>query len=289
MKIAYIFILIAVFAASCEFNKSTSIDFSTGITTKGDGLSCDNVSLSSGDERINRNEFIYEEKITISLTNIKGFTKKNNNVYPGMSLLVLDKRGDTMLYNADLYADYNDGFDIDPITLIASIKVGDPIRSNKSYTLFLHTWDKKGKGTFDTELQFSVVPNPALKLESAHASFDEIFLFDTEKKAGITSTKIKQYQETLLVYNGLKGFKQQDGKCQIGLSMHATDANGKIILEEADLLKDQELEFAVFSKQFISTFNLGNQKVVNPIRLEVFLWDKLGNARIRANIDLDVE
>ena len=113
--------------------------------------------------------------------------------------------------------------------------------------------------------------------------------FDTEKKAGITSTKIKQYQETLLVYNGLKGFKQQDGKCQIGLSMHATDANGKIILEEADLLKDQELEFAVFSKQFISTFNLGNQKVVNPIRLEVFLWDKLGNARIRANIDLDVE
>ncbi len=289
MKRSYLFILLAVFIASCEFNKSVKVDLTTGLSSKGDGLSCDDVNLSSDGKRINRNEFIYGEQIKISLTNIEGFKMDNKTVYPGMSILVLAKNGDTVLYSADLYADYTDPIDMDPLTLTATLSVGNPIRSNKNYTLFLHTWDKKGKGTFDSELQFSVIPNPVLKLESAHASFDEIYLYDEVHNMGVTSNEIKQNQEILLLFNGLKGFKQQDGKCQAGLSMNATDAKGQVILAETDLLKDQELEFASFSEQFVSSFNLGNQKVVNPISLEVLLWDKLGNARILTKIDFEVK
>jgi len=289
MKFSYLLLLIGAFTASCEFNKSVKVDLTTGLTSKGDGLSCSAVSLSSNDEPINRNEFIFGEKIKVSFTNIEGFKKENNTVYPGMSLLILDKKGDTMLYSPDLYADYTDAIDMESLILTATLKVGDPIKSNKTYALYIHTWDKKGKGTFDTELQFSVIPNPSLKHNTANISFDEIFLFDQENGIGITSNKIKQSQETLLIYDGLKGFKQQDGKCKVGLSMKATDAKGQIILDETDLLQEEEPEFSRFSEQFISSFSLGNQKVINPIHFEVLLWDKIGDGKIKTTIDIEVK
>ncbi|GAA3603127.1 hypothetical protein Q4Q39_13825 [Flavivirga amylovorans] len=130
------FLLLAVF--SCEFNKSVSKDLTTSLTTKGDGLSCDHVSLSDGTNKINRNSFVYGEKFYLNFNNIKGFEKVKNSVFPGMKLLILGKKGDTVMFSNDLYADNKKGFNVSPLLLQSVITVANPIHSNNEYEIFVN-------------------------------------------------------------------------------------------------------------------------------------------------------
>ena len=121
-----VIILLLLTMISCEFNKSVNKDLITGLTTKGDGLSCDNVYLSDGKNKINRNSFIYGEKFYLNFDNIEGFKKEGINVFPGLKLLILGTEGDTIMFNNDLYSNINNGVDISPLLLQANITVAKP-------------------------------------------------------------------------------------------------------------------------------------------------------------------
>lgn len=288
-KIIYCFLLLSVIAfSSCEFNKSVKIDLTTGLTSKGSGLSCEDVYLTVNNEKVTRNEFVYGDVIDINFNGIEGFTKKGKEVFPGMQLLVVDKKGDTVLYSADLYADYTDPITKSPLLLVSKITIGNPLRSNQLYTATVHLWDKKGKGTFDTKLEFSTVSNKSIKTTSNGLTANEVMLFDQEAGTPIVSDKIPCDTKVTLVFDDLKGYKSENGICEFGLRMVISDKNGEVLLSEDDLLEGVTLDESEPNKQILGSFTLP-RKVKGPVMLEVIVWDKIGSGKITTTAKLGLE
>ena len=274
--------------ASCSFNESVKIDLTTGLSSKGSGLSCEDVYLTVSDEKVTRNVFTYGEVIEINFNGIEGFTHKGKEVFPGMKLLVLDKKGDTVLYNADLYADYTDPITKSPLLLVSKLTIGNPMRSNQSYTATVHLWDKKGKGTFDTKLEFSTVSNKSIKTTTNGLTANEVMLYNQEAGTPIVSDKIPYDSKITLVFDDLKGYRSENGICEFGLRMVISDNNGEVLLSEDDLLEGVTLDESEPNKQILGSFTLPSG-VKGPIKLEVIVWDKIGTGKITSTATLELE
>ncbi|MDH4474097.1 MAG: hypothetical protein QE487_15925 [Fluviicola sp.] len=288
-KITYCFLLLSVIVfSSCEFNKSVKVDLTTGLTSKGSGLSCEDVFLTVNDEKANRNVFVFGEGFNINFNQIEGFKRLGNEVFPGMELLILDKQGDTILYNPDLYADYPDPITKTPLLLSTMITIGNPFRSNRSYTATVHIWDKKGKGTFDTKFKFTTIPNKSIETRSNGITANEVYLYDEEIDTVIASNKIPYDNEIMLAFDNLKGFKSKNNLCELGMRMVIEDKNGEPVLSEDDLLKDQTMDATQPNKQVFGSFKLP-KSVKGPVTLEVIVWDKIGTGKITTKAILDLK
>lgn len=285
----WILLTLIIGMVSCEFSKSAGKDFITGLTTKGDGLSCQQVFLSDGDEKINRNTFTYGEKFFVHFDDITGFTEIEEFVFPGMQMIVTDAAGEIVMNREDLYASASsEGFSISPLMLQASLTVAAPIHSNQNYTLQLNIWDKKGKGTFTAKLDFSVAPNNKIAIESHGVSYDEIYLFSQNTNLTIIDNKASINETVYIIFEGLDGFVAEDGKVYAGLSIKATDAGGEILIDEADLLGDSGMALADLKSQLAPNVVFSDPSIKTPVACEVQLWDKKSENRITASLNLEI-
>ena len=290
MKNKLLFIAITLLAlASCDFRKSASKDLVTGLSTVGDGLSCDKVYLSVGDKKINRNSFTYGETVYLNFENVEGFKKIDGRVFPGILFYVIGKSGDTILKYDDLYAGYAEGMDFSPLALKPYLTAADPVHSNNRYTLHAKIWDKKGTGIFNAKLNFDVIPDKLIKIEKTNVTYDELYLFSLERQVVITDGGIKDNENIYLIFEGLKGFAVEGGKVFIGQSTRLTDSEGHMILNEEDLIGDKGIDETDLKSQFAPSFILKGSVIKNPLICEYTIWDKKGDGRIRVTVDLNVE
>lgn len=288
-KITYCFLVLSALASSsCEFNKSVNIDLSSGLSSKGSGLSCDDVCITVNDEKVSRNEFVFGEVFQINFNNIEGFKRVDGGFFPGMKLLILAKQGDTILYNPDMYSNLSKPTLVNQLILNTAITIGAPFRSNHSYTATVHIWDKKGKGTFDTKFEFSTVSNKHIKISNNGVTANEVYLYDKKTDTVIPSNKIPFKNEIILVFDNLKGLQSRNTHYEPGMRMRITDKNGKVILNEDDLLKGQTMEANTPNQQVLGSFFLP-KNVKGPINLNVVLWDKIGTGKITAKAKLELE
>lgn len=274
---------------SCEFRKSVNKDLITGLTTKGDGLSCDNVYLSSGERKISRNSFTYGEKFYLNFENIEGFKKDKDHAFPGLQLFVISQAGDTVLKYNDLYADYTDGINISPLLLRTYLTVAEPIHSNNNYTLHANIWDKKGKGTFTAKMDFDVVPNKQITIENNGVSYNEIYLYSKEREIPITDSNVKFNENIYMIFEGLQGFKEETGKVFIGQSIKITDSEGNLILKEDDLIGDSSMESSDLKSRVAPNFIFTGSNIKNPVTCNISIWDKKSGSKIMASVKLNVE
>ena len=289
MKNKVFIIALALFTIqSCEFDKSINTDLLTGISTKGDGLSCENVYLSIGDQETNSTTYVYGETFYVNFNDINGFTKVGESVFPGLGLFVLSAEGDTVMQEHDLYADSTKGFALSPLLLSTNITVATPMLSNKKYSLYINIWDKKGKGTFTAKMDFNIVPNEHIKIESSNVKYDNIYLFSEKNNTTITDNKVTMGDNNFLIFEGLTGFKDENGKANFGLSIKATDATGTIIVNEADLIGEAGMDIAELNKQIAPNIIFSGSEIKNPISLEIVIWDKASEAKIKASSNLEL-
>ena len=285
LKIAIILMIII----SCDVSRSVNKDLQTGLVTRGNGLSCENVTLSIGDQTIHRHTFIYGEELFVNFNNMEGFEKENGRAFPGMQLLVITDRGDTALQKDDLYAGLEQGTDVSTILLQAKVTMADPIHSNRDHTLHINIWDKKGEGTFQAKLEFDVVPDEKIEIESNQLSFKEAYLFSREKGRTITGDQASLNEHIYMIFEGLEGFEVEGGKVLIGLGMRIVDASGEVILNEEDLIGDTEMEFGEVHTRLSPNFILSGAEAQNPVAVDISIWDKRGEGRIKASIELNME
>jgi len=293
MKIKTFMISLAFLALfSCDFSKSVHKDLVTGLTTIGDGLSCDDVYLSIDKEQIVRNSFVYGETFYLNFSNIEGFAKVESNAFPGMLLYVTNEAGDTIMQTGDMYADYIDGINLSPLLLKANVTVARPIRSNQKYTLSIKIWDKQSDGTFTAELPFSVTENEKIKVEKNIASCNEIYLFSKEKNNTITDDKVGFNETVYVIFEGLSGFHEENGNVFAGLTLQATDNAQNVILAHDDLFKSYEetgINIDDFSAQIYASIIFTEGEVVNPVHCEVTIFDKKSDASVKAITELFLE
>jgi hypothetical protein len=276
---------------SCDFRKSVQADLKTGIITKGNGLSCEEVWISVDDQEVDRNTFIYGEMFLIHFNNMEGFKKENGNVFPGMIMWVMGESGDTVFKTEDLYSDYLNGIDLSPLLLKANLTVGSPMHSNHKYKVFIKIWDTKDKGTFTAEMPFSVIENDKIKIEKNNISYDEIYLYSIDRDKAIVDGNVLFNETVYLIFEGLSGLTELNGNVFPGLKFQAVDNSKEIILDYPDLFGSYEetgIGAADFKTQIYMTLKFTEGQVNNPINCEALLSDKKSDANLKVKTDINV-
>lgn len=281
--------LVMIVLTSCNSNKSVSTDLVTGLTTRGDGISCENVYLSDGELEINRNTFTYGEIVYVNFENIEGLEKKDGNVFPGMHLYVVNQSFDTILTYPDLYADYKDGINISPLFLQANLTVADPMHSGSKYTLNIHVWDKNGEGTFKATLDFDVISDEQIEIGNNNLSYNEVYLFTEEENNVIIGDEAHFNENIYLIFEGLEGFQEEEGKVFIGLSLKVRDSEGNIVLDEEDLIGDSGLDPSQIKEQLAPNFIIRDTTISTPVSCEILVWDKKSDRNIKASVNLNLK
>jgi hypothetical protein len=273
---------------SCSFSQSVEKDLITGLGSRGDGLSCEEVYLSDGEKVIKRNTFIYGETIYMNFAGIDGFERVGESAFPEMYILVFNDQGDTALFIYDTYEGYKDGISDSPLVLNARVTVADPIHTYEDYTLQVSIMDRKGEGSFVASLKFDVVPNEKIKVDGENLSAREIYLFSQQKGHTIVDGKASFNESIYLLFEGLEGFAVEAGLVYPGLSMVVTDAEGNVILDEKDLFGDSGLKYEDIQAQVAPNFILSGSEIANPVKCEVRIWDKRSSAWISASTELRI-
>jgi hypothetical protein len=292
MKPAEFILIYSLILLSCNYSKSVQKDLITGMTSQGDGLSCGNISLTMGEEVIRRNTFTYGEKFYVNFEDIEGFVKKNGNVFPDMIMMVMDKSGDVVFQAADLYSNYPGGLSQSPLTLNANLTVAAPIHSGNEYTLNIKISDKNSQGTFMVKFNFKVNPPELIKIEENKVTYDEIYLYSAGNDNVITDNNIGLNEEAYLLFEGLEGFAVDNGKVFAELSISASDAGGKMLLDESDLLIDYDktgIDAADFKTQINSKFRFTDGDIKNPVKCAVMIRDKKSDAYVKAIFNLNLK
>jgi hypothetical protein len=292
MKTKIVILLFTLTLGACSFSKSVKVDLLSGLTAKGDLISCDDVYLTVNGEKVNSNVFTYGEEFYLNFNKIEGFKRENERVFPGMDLIVTNTAGDTMLYSTDMYKNYPEGINLSPLLLQSNITVADPIHSNMEYILTVNLNDKKDKGTFNAKLNFKVVPNDKILLTSNNVSYKEIYLFSANDKKVITNNKVKLNDKVYLLFEGLSGFKDVNGYVYPGLSIKASDEAGEQLLNYEDLFSEYSetgIAASDFASQVSSNLVFSSPDVKNPIHCTITIWDKKGESKISAAFDLQLE
>jgi hypothetical protein len=281
----------AIIFHGCNFSKSVNTNLLTGLTTIGDGLSCEEVYMSMEDGQIEKNTFIYGEEFDMNFSNIGGFTKVGEAVFPGLTLTVTNEADKVVMETEDLYANYSEGMDFSPLLLAATLTVATPIQSNNNYVLSVKIWDKEGKGTFTAKMPFEVVENDQIIIETNQTSFSEVYLFSGNSNKVITDQEVAFDEEVYLIIEGLTGFQEEEEHVFIGMSVNATDNAGNTILSDDDLLasyNETGIPVNELKNKIFATMTFTKGVLSNPVRCEVAIFDKKGEASITAVTDLSV-
>jgi hypothetical protein len=282
-------ILSILICISCDFRKSVAQDLVTGMVTRGNGLSCESVTLTVDEKTVQSTRFTYGKTFHVNFNNMEGFVPVAGYVFPGMSLVVTGQNGDTVLSTQDLYAEYTEGMDLSPLVLISTVTVADPIHSNGTYTLMVNIWDKKGDGIFTADLDFSVVPNGQIRIESDQLSYKEIYLYSEQEGKVITDQKARFNENIYTLIEGLDGLAEENGSFSVGLGMKVADAEGNLIIDEEDLIGDSGYSYEQVHSQLSSHFILTGSQVMNPVDIEIVVWDKQGDGRLNISTRLTIE
>lgn len=287
----FVFLSFLIFY-SCDFKKSAHKDLITGLSTAGDGISCDEVMILSDNNVIQRSTFTFGEVITFKFKNIEGFNEENGNVFPGMSILIKDSQNNVVLQNDDVYTNYSEGIKLSPIVLTAEATLARPIHSGKQYNLLIKIWDKKGDGKFSAEMSFDVKPNDKISVTKNNCNYDEVYLFSEKNNKVITDNSIQFGENVFLIFEGVKEFVEETEKIYPGLSLIIKDSKDEIILSNEDLFREYEqsgIEASIFKDRVSANFWFNGSEVNNPLSLEAKLWDKKSDKFISVKTSLNLK
>jgi len=224
----------------------------------------------------------------MNFNNVSGFVKENNFVFPGLKLLIISTKKDTVLYSDDLYADNSEGFNLNPLKLTANITLASPMHSEEKYIAYLMIWDKKGTGTYKVEFQFNIIHNPEIIVKAKGVEYDEIYLFDNEKNKAITNNRININQKVFILFEGMQGFEAKEDSISCGISLKVVDKNNAVILDEADLMKNAKMSVQEFNTQVAPYFIVTNASVENPLKCYCLIWDKNSDKSISSEFQVNV-
>lgn len=95
-----------------------------------------------------------------------------------------------------------------------------------------------------------------------------------------------------MIFEGLTGFKEENGMVFPGLSLTARDNENNVIINYDDLFLDYSesgLSVTDFHSRVSASFILNMSELKNPLHCELTIWDKKSDAKITAKADLLAE
>lgn len=242
-------ILLAGILVSCNFSKGVKTELSTGLTYSYNGFRVNDVKIFDNySQPVKGKSYPKGTVLNIKLYGIENYVEEDGKIYPGCSVKLTDTNGKEVLESDDIFKDYittKDKFAVPVITLT----LFDPVVAGEKYIVNIHFYDKKKpENIIDIKLEFEVTPNEA-KIETVNngLSFDDIYMA-SDKSTPIPMNKSQLGSNAYIMFKGLKGFSESDGKVYPGCEVTLVDKNNNTILHNENILNnyaDGVMPFAV--------------------------------------------
>lgn len=276
---------------SCDFSKSVHKDLQTGMVTRGNGLSCDEVYLTVNEEVYKSKTFTFGETFYVNFSNISGFNRVDGAAFPGMSIRVTGQDGSVIIDTDDAYDQFSGGFPHDPLLLSANLDLGAPMRSDAEYHLEIRIWDKQEEErVFSAEMDFHIIPNVLLEVEKVHLSCYDIYLYSQQRDQAVTDGRIGLNETIHVIFNGLNGFIEEDGFVYPEINMQIENADGEVLARLENLVGDDYFTPVEIKEVFAAChFQISDQSLKNPITYRMELFDKKGEGKISLLTKLEVD
>lgn len=276
---------------SCQFNQSIHKDLKTGASYRGDGISCDNVIMEINDKRIQKNQFIYGEKIIFRFDNVKGLTKIDNKTYPQITIKITDDKNKTILSN-DKLLDHK-GFKLSPLTLTTAVIFAIPYQNNEKYKLSIIITDQKSKGKFTYKLPFSVSKSENLSIKKRDLTYEAIYLWDNTSKRVVTNNVLNHAHQYMFIMDKIHGLTEQNNTVFPLWRISLVDGNKQALIDSPNALIDYEKKGIpaknITDDQIYYTLDFTNGILTNPYRFKSILQDKFSDKFIDISADFQVE
>lgn len=158
LSIPLIVILSCVLFPGCNYSKGTKKDFRTGLSFSYNGFIVQDVLLiDPANKRMTDNKVQINTRIAIVALGVNNYQLKDNKVFPGMMLLVTDKKGTPVLKADDLFAGDQGHPPANATELRGDITIATPMIAGETYHVKMHVWDKvKADNEIDIEADLAV-------------------------------------------------------------------------------------------------------------------------------------
>jgi len=157
MKTNFLSLVLIVCLGSCA--AGIKKDLLTGLTVTNNGLSYENVYLTSEGKELQSTKFSMDQKIVIQVEGVDGFTLKDEMAFAGASLVVEDEEGNVVSELNDLLAAYDEtGIKPEDAKFLSvTFTVGSPLEINKPYKLIANFYDNNSEGEIVCKVNFTII------------------------------------------------------------------------------------------------------------------------------------
>ena len=145
MKKIIVSLLLAnlLISGACNFSKGAQKDLRTGLSFSYNGFIVQDVLLiDPANKRMTDNRVQLNTRIAIAAIGINNYGLKDGKVFPGMMLLVTDKKGTPVLNAADLFAGDQGYPPANATELRGDITIARPMVAGETYHVKMRVWDK---------------------------------------------------------------------------------------------------------------------------------------------------
>jgi len=281
--------LICFLIYSISYAQIIEKDFYTGATSLNNGLSAESIRMEiNGDAQIT-NTFQFGDKIEFIFKDVKGLKEYDKKVFPGISVLILENKKDTILKKDDLLTD--EGVDKSKLKLFARFQAAMTNNRNNNYEVHIRIWDKKGDGVLQYQHPFSIIPNKELLINNQNLTFERIYLWNDSTKLLITKNIHISDKPTILI-NGLGGLTAENNKVFPAIFVEIEDNNGEKLVYEKNVMSefvetglDSE---ALKNGQIPVSLSLKSVEISNPCKLRLKISDLKSENYIQAESELEI-
>ncbi|SEB36063.1 hypothetical protein SAMN04489761_0118 [Tenacibaculum sp. MAR_2009_124] len=284
-KLFIVFMLVvAEFFMSCNVNKSEHKDLETGAYSKGNGITCKNVQITTNGKLVKKNQFVYGERVNLVFNDVKGLKKLDSLIYPGLSMHIIKNEKDTLVAKPDLLEKLKNGVKLSPLQLRAAFKAALPYKNKEEYKVLVNIWDNKGEGRFSYQLPFSIEKNKVLNVQSLGINYSKVYLYNETLKQIVTSKEINSNHTFILVVERVDGLIQKDQRVFPVFSIEMGDSKGNKIISNTNVLERYESGGVLADDLKVGrltakiTFTKGNFN--NPYKLRAKFGDRNSSKKI---------
>jgi len=142
-KLTIALILGCIVFAGCNFSKGAKKDLRTGLSYSYNGFRLkDVIMVDANNQRMTDNKVKLNTQMAVVALGVENYALKDDKVFPGMMLLVTDKKGTAIINAADLFEGDLGHPAANAAQLRGDITVAQPMVVGETYHVKMKIWDK---------------------------------------------------------------------------------------------------------------------------------------------------
>lgn len=124
-------------------------------------------------------------------------------------------------------------------------------------------------------------------LSSTYKNMEPEKIFLVMNDEVLNHTDIPIGEKFFLINDNVKGLKEKDGKISVGCSLKITDQKGKVLLDEKDLFKGEDVFKKEDAKMLRCTITTSDpMQWEEKYDVQVKFWDKYGDGYIENKVTI---